>query len=110
LYPNARLKSAGPEVAEYDIEDCLRLAKGDVPANEAGEAAAGTARRGAEGAATGAAVGAVVGNAGRGAAAGAAGGAARVTRWMFGPRPDGLTRRYVETCLRERGYQTIGWR
>jgi hypothetical protein len=29
---------------------------------------------------------------------------------MFGPRPDGLTRRYVETCLRERGYQTIGWR
>jgi hypothetical protein len=54
----------------------------------------------------------VLGSAGRGAGAGAAGGAtAGFFHWLFGARdPDPLERSYVDTCLRERGYQPMGWR
>jgi outer membrane lipoprotein SlyB len=59
----------------------------------------------------GAAAGAVVGRAGRGAAMGAAGGgSAGLLRGLFGSRdPDPVQKRFVEKCLREKGYQVIGW-
>jgi hypothetical protein len=111
LYPNAHLQRVGSEVAQYEIAECLRLARQEVPSDEGRDAAERTAKGGAVGGATGAAVGAVVGSAGRGAAAGAAGGATRgFMGWLFGPRPDALERSYTEACLRERGYQPIGWR
>ena len=61
---------------------------------------------------TGTAIGAVTGNVGRGAAIGAAGGGASgITQGALSARePDAVYRRYVETCLRERGYDPIGWR
>lgn len=67
---------------------------------------------GAVGGAGGAVAGAIYGNAARGAAAGAAGGvAAGLVRDMFhhdsGPAP--AYRAYVNRCLRDRGYQPIGW-
>ncbi|AWN15656.1 hypothetical protein SALB1_1453 [Salinisphaera sp. LB1] len=67
---------------------------------------------GAVGGAGGAAAGAIYGNAARGAAAGAAGGvAAGLVRDIFhhdgGPAP--AYRAYVDRCLRERGYQPVGW-
>lgn len=73
-------------------------------------------RRGAEGAAVGAAAGAAgaavyggdIGRAaGTGAAAGAAAGAVRGGFDAADPNP--TYRRFVERCLRERGYDVIGW-
>lgn len=72
-------------------------------------------RRTAEGAvvggAGGAVVGAILGNTGRGAAVGAAHGATHgLFRGLFaGNQPSPVYRRFVEQCLRERGYKPIGW-
>ena len=113
LYPNAHYQRVGTEVAQGDVEDCMHLADIDVGnRNAAAEAAGGTAVGGGSGAAIGAAGGAVRGRAGRGAAVGAATGAtAGLIRGLFRSRdPDPLFASYVATCLRNRGYQTIGWR
>jgi hypothetical protein len=66
----------------------------------------------AVGGAGGAVGGAIYGNAGRGAAAGAAGSAtAGLLRGLFhsnrGPAP--AYRTYVNRCLRDRGYDPVGW-
>ena len=76
------------------------------------ELAKKTGKGAAVGGAVGAAVGAVTGNFGRGTAAGAAGGAAGgMTRGLFeANEPDPVTKRFVERCLRERGYEPIGWK
>ena len=77
LYPNAKYNHVGPEVAQRDIDDCIRLAESHGITHDGGEK---VARRGATGAvvggAIGAGVGAVRGDIGGRAAAGAAGGAA----------------------------------
>ena len=120
LYPNEQLKRVGRGVAERDIDQCLHEAEEYVASeNRGGKAAeetAGSAGVGAvTGAAGGAAGGAVVGHAGRSAAAGAAGGAAAGATWGL---IRGLTRKqspspvyqnFVDRCLRERGYEPIGW-
>lgn len=67
---------------------------------------------GAVGGAGGAAAGAIYGNAARGAAAGAAGGvAAGLVRSLFhrDSSPAPAYRSYVNRCLRDRGYQPVGW-
>ncbi|MEN8184314.1 MAG: glycine zipper family protein [Myxococcota bacterium] len=112
LYPNRQLERAGQEVAQLDIDECLALAEAYAGSSEAKEAAASTAEGATVGAATGAAAGAVLGSAGRGAGAGAAGGAARsFTRWLFDKsEPQPLVRSYTERCLRERGYEPLGWK
>jgi hypothetical protein len=64
------------------------------------------------GAAGGAAAGAVSGgNLGRAAGTGAAAGAAiGVVRGLWdGSEPDPLYKRFVEECLREKGYNPQGW-
>jgi hypothetical protein len=113
LYPNIHYKSVGEEAAEADIDWCFdyaaRHGAGPQPAQRA---AARTARGAAVGGATGAAVGAVAGDVGTGAAAGAAGGAAAgLTRALFDSgKPDAVERGFVEQCLRDLGYQSVGWR
>jgi len=110
LYPNERLRAEGAEQAERAIDDCVELAQsyGAGPRQAGGE----VARRTTEvGAASGAAVGAVLGNAGTGAAAGAAGG---VSRGLIGAlfdsnEADPVYRNFVDRCLREQGYEPIGW-
>ena len=77
-----------------------------------GEAAAGGAvGGGAIGGAAGAAGGAIAGAPGTGAAIGAASGAAAgLVRSLF--RSDGPSQAYrnvVDRCLRERGYEPVGW-
>jgi hypothetical protein len=113
LYPNAALQRAGQAQAERDIDDCMRRAESH------GLAPAGNTRvvrRGAEGAAVGAAAGAAgaavyggdVGRAaGTGAAAGAAAGTVRGGFEAADPNP--TYRNFVQRCLRERGYDVIGW-
>ncbi len=66
----------------------------------------------AKGAAVGGAAGAVTGRPGRGFAAGAAGGGAGglVRGAMKSGDPDQIERRFVEQCMRDMGYQVIGWK
>ncbi|NNC24112.1 hypothetical protein HKX42_09725 [Salinisphaera sp. USBA-960] len=77
-----------------------------------GHMARRSAERGAVGAAGGAAAGAIYGNAGRGAAAGAAGGVVTgLTQALFSShKPAPIYRRYVNRCLRDKGYKPLGWR
>lgn len=113
LYPNAQLERVGKSAAEADIDACIRLAT-DYGAKEDGgmKVAKDTGTGAAIGGAAGAAVGAVTGNLGRGAAAGAAGGgAAAMTRSALNSgKPDPVFKNFVEKCLRDKGYQPIGWR
>jgi len=113
LYPNSHLKIVGTEVVQKDIDECMRLAaEHGADSGAGGEVAKKTVTGAALGAATGAAVGAVLGHAGRGAATGAAGGGAGgFIRGLIGSRdPDPLFRRFVEKCLSDKGYETVGWR
>ena len=113
LYPNEQLQDVGPKVSQADIDECLELANAaDLDDSRAEKTARKTGSGAVVGAAVGAAIGAVTGRPGTGAAAGAAGGGTRgFFAGIFGGRdPDPVYKRYVETCLRERGYQPIGWK
>jgi hypothetical protein len=113
LAPNEHLQEMGPEAAQSDVDECIRLAA------EAGSGAARgkqiavqTAGGAAVGAAAGAVAGAISGGPGLGAAAGAAGGAtAGLLHGLFESRElDAGQQQYVEDCLRQKGYNPIGWR
>jgi hypothetical protein len=113
LYPNYHLEQVGDEAAQTEIDDCIRFAKEyGASSSSSGKVAKSTAGGGAVGAAGGAATGAVLGSVGSGAAAGAAGGAAvGLVRGLFRSRePDPVFQRFVEKCLREKGYEPIGWK
>jgi hypothetical protein len=123
LYPNDTLRETGAETAQQEIDRCLALAKeygatgGGGAGAVAGETLGGAAVGGATGAAAGAAGGAIVGHAGRGAAIGGAAGAAGAAtggliRALFHPRsrPPPLERAFVARCLRDRGYEVMGWK
>ena len=113
LYPNAHLKTVGKEASERDIDECLRYAASEGLEKKTGKAvAAETAKGAVTGAAVGGAAGAVTGHPGRGAAAGGSGGgAAGLLRALFrADEPDQLEKRFVEECLREKGYRPIGWK
>ena len=113
LYPNYHLQAVGDETAQTDIDECIRFAKEyGASSSSSGKVAKSTAKGGAVGAAGGAATGAVLGSVGRGAAAGAAGGAAvGCLQGLFrSPEPDPVFRQFVDRCLREKGYEPIGWK
>ncbi len=113
LYPNETLKRQGSARAEQAVNDCMQLAQTHgMSTNRAGNVTGETISGGAEGAASGAAIGAVLGDAGAGAGAGAAGGASRgLVRGLFGAdEPDPVFRGFVDRCLREKGYEPIGWK
>jgi len=113
LYPNAYLKYVGKETAAADTDECIQMAIDYGARQDSGtRVAKDTAKGAAVGGAAGTAVGAVRGNDGRGAAAGAAGGgAASMTRSMLNSgKPDPVFKRFVEQCLRDKGYQPVGWR
>lgn len=112
LYPNAKLRQVGQEQARRDIEECRRLAAEYVESTAAKDIARGAAVGGAGGAAVGAVGGAVSGRgaglgaavgAATGATAGAVHGAARQTA------PSPVYKQFVNRCLRERGYDVLGW-
>ena len=113
LYPNDHLKEVGLDIAQGDIDYCIKQAKEYVGKQRPAEKVAKqTAFDAAVGAATGAAAGAVIGRAGVGAATGAAGGGALgCVLGIFGSRePDAVFKEFVEHCLRDKGYEPIGWR
>ena len=113
LYPNAHYKQVGIEVSRSDVEECMNLAETGVGDSNVGAETAGRSVVGAgAGAAVGAVGGAITGNPGAGAAVGAAtGGTAGLLSGLWGSRDhDPTFMAYVDTCLRERGYQPIGWK
>ena len=70
-----------------------------------------TAVGGAAGTVVGGAAGAVTGNLGKGTAVGAAAGAAAglVRGVSKASEPSPIHKRFVEKCLRDRGYEPLGW-
>ncbi len=120
LYPNEQYQKVGAAQADGDIADCEAKAKQYVKGGGQGgqmatEAARNVGVGAAVGAAGGAVGGAIYGNPGQGAAAGAAGGATAgllgtMFGWMFSKsEPDPTYRNFVEKCLRDKGYDPIGW-
>ena len=113
LYPNAHLQYVGNEKAQADIDECIRFAEDHgVESKPEEKVAKETVRGAAVGGSIGAGVGAVKGNTGRKAGAGAAGGAAGgFTRGVFrSGDPDPVFARFVEKCLRDKGYAPVGWK
>ncbi len=113
LYPNPTYQAVGKTAAETDIDDCIQLAADHGHATDQGKKVAGSTAKGAAvGAAVGGAVGLVTGRPGRGLAAGAAGGGAGglARGAMKSGDPDEIERRFVEQCLRDKGYKVIGWK
>ena len=114
LYPNARLEQVGKAQADADVATCRQKAddyvsSGAATAKEVGK---DTAVGGAGGAAVGAVAGAVSGGgAGRGAAIGAATGATAgaVHGAVKSAGPSPIYKNFVDHCLRDKGYQVIGW-
>jgi len=113
LYPNATYQAAGETVAQADIDACFQLAADHGHATDSGKRVAGSTAKGAAvGATVGGAIGAVTGRVGRGLATGAAGGGAGglARGAMKSGDPDEIERRFVEQCLRDKGYKVIGWK
>ena len=113
LYPNDHLQEVGADQASADVDYCIALVKENgVYERDRKEQVRSVGRTTAVGAGTGAAVGALRGNAGRGAATGAVAGAAGGTlRQIFkSNKPDSVFKGYVNRCLRDRGYEVVGWR
>lgn len=114
LYPNAHLQEVGKEVAEREVDECRDMAKdagATASQGKSGQVAGSTAVGGAIGSAAGAVGGAVVGHAGRGAMIGAASGAtAGFLRGLFRRSPPSSAyKQFVLRCLKERGYDLVGW-
>lgn len=111
LYPNHHLEQVGQDQADGDIEKCRQLAEDYVPDNDTATIAGNTAIGAGAGGATGAVGGAIRGGVGYGAAIGAAVGAtAGLLRGLFqASQPTPTYKAFVNRCLNERGYESIGW-
>ena len=119
LTSNDHLMRVGSTVAEQDVDECIAYAKaGSINKENPKESPIATAATSSVvGAAAGGAGGAIFGNAGRGAAAGAVAGAvgsltyALLQGRLFERKPvEPNTRQLTERCLREKGYDLVGWR
>lgn len=114
LYPNAAYNNLGQARAQTAIDACISNARqqGLSPSNnavseKAGKGAAVTGVMSAVGAlVTGRNGDAAVRAGVRGAAVGAAGGA---VDGAYDSQANPIYRRYVETCLSERGLSVMGW-
>ena len=113
LYPNDYLKQVGQSQAERDIDACIQMANDyKAGADRTTEIAKDTGKAAVVGAATGAVVGAIAGDAGVGAAIGAAGAGTAVlgAGIMRSDVPDPIFMQFLDRCLREKGYEPLGWR
>ena len=113
LYPNAHYNQVGKARAQADINECMRLAKehGVRSRNQSRQTAVQTTTGAGVGAVVGGAVGSMSGEFGKGAAAGAIGGGATgLTRSIIrSNEPDPVYKNFVDRCLREKGYEPVGW-
>ncbi|WP_239057727.1 hypothetical protein [Pseudodesulfovibrio sp. JC047] len=114
LYPNTHLDSVGMQVAQADIDDCIMKAEAaGASANDSGEAAKNVATSAGVAAAAGAVFGAIMGNdvlRTAGASAGAAAAGSTVYQASKSGDPTSIHKNFVTKCLREKGYEVIGWK
>ncbi|WP_319781273.1 hypothetical protein [Maridesulfovibrio sp.] len=112
LYPNEQYKKAGEAKSSEDIEYCLALAEKSVGKDSKGKTSLKTGIQGGLiGGAVGLGIGIVTGSPGTSALAGAAGGGAGgAVGGAMQDNPNSLYRKFVERCLREKGYDPIGWK
>ncbi|CCO24648.1 hypothetical protein [Maridesulfovibrio hydrothermalis] len=112
LYPNAHYKEVGKTKASEDIQYCLEFADKSVGKESRGKTSVKSGVKGGLiGGAIGFGIGIVTGSPGSGALAGAAGGAAGgAASGAMKENTDSLYRNFVERCLREKGYEPVGWR
>ena len=108
------LSKWGQERVDQDIAACEEMADEYISKSNAGEKVVGqTAAGGAIGAASGAVGGAITGSPGLGAAIGAAVGATQgllVGLFRAGSSdPNPAYQNFVNRCLKERGYEPMGW-
>jgi hypothetical protein len=104
----------GGPAAQQDVDECMRLARqGGADAGTGAKVARDTATGAAMGAAATGVYGAVRGysDVGNRAAAGAAAGAAvgLIRGGVKASEPSSTLKSYVNRCLRERGYDVVGW-
>jgi hypothetical protein len=117
LSSNEHFTRVGSSVADKDIDECIAYAKAGSEAGPINSPIAAAATSSVVGAAAGGAGGAIFSNAGPGAAAGAVAGAvgsltyALLQGRLFERKPvEPNTRQLAERCLREKGYDPVGWR
>jgi uncharacterized membrane protein len=112
FYPNAHLDDVGLAAAQYDIDECMNKASAHgVAKNKDGQVAEKAAKGAVLGGIGSAAWGLVRGDAGERALAGAAAGAATgaAAGGFESAQLNPTFQRFVERCLREQGYDVIGW-
>jgi hypothetical protein len=112
LYPNSHLQSVGQAQADRDIAECRQLAlSSGVGEKKSGEVGKNAATGAAIGGASAGAWGLVRGDPGQSALGGAAAGAAAgvVRGGIQSTETSPVFKNFVQRCLRERGYEVIGW-
>lgn len=116
FYPNAKFNSAGQDRANQDAETCMGQARAaGLTPEEKDNAVLHGAEKGAAVGGVASAVGALVRGKGvervveNGAAGAAVGGSVGAVAGAFHEKPSGTYRHYVQRCLRDKGYDVIGW-
>ena len=111
LYSTGGAAPIGADVTIAECEQLATAAGAHAGGGQLGDTARNTAKGAAAGAATGAIGGAFAGQAARGAGIGAVTGiAATLISSLFNaPAPNPAYRAYVERCLKDRGFDPVGW-
>jgi len=112
FYPNNHIKQVGQAQARRDTNACMALAdKYEVSRTKDGEVATRSVEGALLGGVSAGAWGIVRGDAAERAAAGAlaGGSAAAVKGGIESTRISPTFQRFVQRCLREKGYDLIGW-
>jgi outer membrane lipoprotein SlyB len=108
LYPNAKLKDVGKAQAKADIATCTKNADDYLESPAVKKTLKGAATGAVIGGAIGVVGGLFTGGIGRSAAVGAAvGGTAGGVSGALSP--DQVKRQFINKCLKDKGYDVIGW-
>ena len=116
FYPNARLERVGQAKAQEESAACMASASnaGLTPEEKTNAVARGATKGAAVGGVVGA-VGAIVRGKGveqvveRGAGGAVAGGSAGAVSGAFHEKPSSTYRHFVQRCLKDKGFDVIGW-
>jgi uncharacterized protein YcfJ len=115
FYPNATLNRVGDAQAQSDSDQCMSNARnaGLTPEEKDNAVAHGAAKGAAMGGVAGLVGGIVRGRPDRaienGVAGVAVGGSVGAVAGAFHEKPSGTFRHYVQRCLKDKGYDVIGW-
>ncbi len=116
FYPNTALNKVGAEQANREADTCMGQAKSaGLTPEEKDNAVAHGAAKGAAMGGVGGAVSALVNGRGlektveRGAAGAVVGGSVGAVAGAFHEKPSGTYRHYVQRCLKDKGFDVIGW-